>query len=83
MAAMGPKRVDGDPVAEFFEGGRQGGRGPPLVVVDGAASGIGIVRGSGGIDQDEDSEVARELAAFGVDVFRRRVAGTQIDAPGR
>ena len=40
---------------------------------------VGIGGGSGGVEQDEDTEVASELAAVKVDMFRWRVAGAQID----
>ena len=63
------KRVDGDAVAELLERGGQRGGGPSLVVVYGETVRIGIGGGSGGVEQDEDAEIAGELAAFQVDVF--------------
>ena len=71
VSAVGPERVDRDAVAELFEGDGQCGGRPPLVVVDGEAVRIGIGGGPGGVEQDEDAEVAGELAAFQVDVFGR------------
>ena len=79
VSAVGAKAVDGDAVAELLEGDGQGGGGPSLVVVDGEAVRIGIGGGTGGVEQDEDAEVAGKLAAFQVDVFGRGVAGAQVD----
>ena len=70
VSAVRPEGVDGDAVAELFERDGQCGRRPPLVVVDGEAVRIGIGGGPGGIEQDEDAEVAGEFAALQVDVFR-------------
>ena len=78
-SAVGAKAVDGDAVAELLEGEGQGGSGPSLVVVDGEAVRIGLGGGTGGVEEDEDAEVARELAAFQVDVLGRGVAGAQVD----
>ena len=49
------------------------------MVVDRAAIGIGIGRGPGGVEKDEDAEVSGELAALQVDLFGRRVASVQVD----
>ena len=76
---MGAKAVDGDAVAELLEGDGQRGGGPSLVLVDGEAVRIGIGGGTGGVEEDEDAEVAGKLAAFEVDVFGRGVAGAQVD----
>ena len=78
-AAPGAEAVDGDAVAELFEGDGQGGGGPALVLVDGAAVGIGLGGGAGGVDEDEDAEVAGQLAPFQVDVLGGGVAGAQVD----
>ena len=47
--------------------------------MNGKAVRIGIGGRTRGIEQDEHAEIARKFAAFQVDVFRRRVAGAQID----
>ena len=78
-SAVGAKAVDGDAVAELLEGEGQGGSGPSLVFVDGEAFRIGVGGGTGGVEEDEDAEVAGKLAAFQVDVFGRGVAGAQVD----
>src|SRR5262249_25557223 len=78
-AAVGPGAIDGDAGAELLEGDGQGGSGPSLVFVDGEALRIGIGGGTGGVDEDEDAEVAGKLAAFQVDAFGRRIAGAQVD----
>ena len=79
MSALRPKRIDGDAVAKLFERDGQCGGCPTLVVVHGEAIRIGIGGGSGGVEQDEDAEVASKFAAVQVDMFRWRIAGAQID----
>ncbi len=79
VSALRPKRIDGDAVAKLFERGGQCGSCPTLVVVHGQAVRIGIGGGSGGVEQDEDAEVASKLAALQVDMFGWRIAGAQID----
>ncbi len=79
MSALGPECVDGNAVAKLFECDGQCGGCPTLVVVHREAIRVDIGGRSGGIEQDEDAEVASELAAVKVDVFGWRVAGAQID----
>src|SRR5688572_31068441 len=45
----------------------------------GKAPGIGVGGRARGVEQYENAEIASEFSAFGVDVFRWRVAGAQID----
>src|SRR5439155_2156947 len=77
--APGAEAVDRDAVAEFFEGDGQRGGGAALVLVDGAAFGVGLGGGAGGVEQDEDAEVAGQLAPFEVDLFGGGVAGVEVD----
>ena len=71
VSALRPERVDRDAVAKLFEcDGQCGGR-APLVVMYGETVRIGVSRGSGRIEQDEDAEVASSFAALQVDVFGR------------
>ena len=79
VSALRPKCIDGDAVAKLFERDGQCGGRPTLVVVHRKAVRIDIGGGSGGIEQDEDAEVAGKFAAVQVDMFRWRVAGAQID----
>ena len=79
VSALGPKCVDGDAVAKLFERDGQCGGRPTLMVVHRKAIRIHIGGGSGGIEQDEDAEVAGKFAAVEVHMFGWRVAGAQID----
>ena len=78
-SALGAEAIDGNAVAELLEGDGQGGSGPSLVFVDGEALRIGIGGGTGGVEEDEDAQVAGKLAAFQVDVSERGLAGVQVD----
>ena len=76
IAAVRPECVHSDAVAEFLEGGRKRRRRPALVVMDGQAVPIGIGRGSRSIQQDQDTEVASELAPLQIYVLGRGEAGS-------
>src|SRR5262249_5674794 len=60
-SAVGAEAIDGDAVAELLEGDGEGGSGPSLVFVDGEALRIGIGGGTGGVEEDEDAEVAGKV----------------------
>ena len=70
VPALRPKGIDGNAVAELFERDRQRGSRPSLVIVYGQAVRIRLGGRSGGVEQDEDAEIAGKLAAFQVDAFR-------------
>jgi len=78
-SAVGAKAVDGDPVAELLEREGQGGCCPSLVVVDGEPVRVGLGGGTGGVDEDEDAEVAGQFPPLQIDVLGRGVARTQVD----
>ena len=69
VTALRPKCIDGDAIAKLFERDGQRGGCPTLMIVNCKAIWISIGGGSGGIEQDEDAEVAGEFAAVQVDVF--------------
>ena len=71
VSAVRPKPIDGDAVTELFESDGERGGGPTLVVVYGEAIRIGVGGGSGGVEQDQNAEVAREFAALQIDVLGR------------